>query len=104
MVRMSFFPYHKCRVVTKTSKEEIVKSLKGFVDLYGNGKLFSNKFYGEIEKDHFSIYKSSVFFNTTLVKINGKFFREEGGNTTIKMTFLLSEHVFVFFLLTLIFF
>lgn len=89
-------------VITNKEKADLLKILKNFVDLHGKPELFSNKFYGEVHRNHFSIYKSSIFFNTTLVKINGKFFSDEKGNTIIKMAFLLSEHVLLFFVLSLI--
>ncbi|MDG1277119.1 MAG: hypothetical protein P8O16_07540 [Algoriphagus sp.] len=59
-------------------------------------RLFSNKFYGHLENNGFVAYKNSVYSNMTLVKIVGNY-SEVDKNTKLKLQFMLSEYVLVFY-------
>ncbi|MBN3584568.1 hypothetical protein JYB64_19410 [Algoriphagus aestuarii] len=59
-------------------------------------RLFSNKFYGYLDNNGFVAYKNSVYSNVTLVKIVGNY-SEVDKNTKLKLQFMLSEIVLVFY-------
>jgi len=56
----------------------------------------SDKYDGTAEERSFSFYKSSYFFNTTVLKIKGKVEEDENGKSIIRLKFMLAENLFVF--------
>jgi hypothetical protein len=95
---MVVFPIYKKVFSTSLNRVEINKMLKGFVSQFQRKSVLSNKFYGELFEGGFEIYKNSYLFNTTLVKISGKYNTIEN-KTEIELRFTLSEHVWVFHIL-----
>ncbi len=95
-------PNYTKYLVVGSTPEEINASLKRIIHQYERDILFSNSFYGIINKNGFEAYKSSILFNTPLVKIIGKY-EVRKDNTRIKMKITLSELVWVIFsLITLL--
>ena len=102
MVAMKLFPFHRTTISTKLTSDEIDSKLRSFIEFGVPDSLFSNKFYGEITKNSFSIYKSSYFLSMVLVKIRGKIEKESDCTNEIKLTFFLAEVPFVLFILMII--
>lgn len=99
---MKLFPYHKTTISTNLTSAQINLKLKTFVEFDINDKLFSNKFYGEVGKNSFSIYKGSYLLSMVLVKINGKIVQDTDKKNQLTLIFLLAEVPFVLFLLMMI--
>jgi hypothetical protein len=98
MVKMRLFPYHNCKFNSDLTIEAIIGNLKGIVDEHGNGGIISSKFYGEINGNTFSVYRSSYFFHTTLVKVNGKLSKTKS-SSLIELKFYPAEFAFTFMLI-----
>lgn len=108
MVKLVLFPYRKCTLISNLDNLAIAKRMKSFVDLYGSRGFISDKYYGTINEKNFSVYKSSYFFNATVLKIYGQIKEDDDGKSTIHIKFMLAENLFVFsallFLILLILF
>ncbi|WP_026948165.1 hypothetical protein [Algoriphagus marincola] len=77
---------------------DIELRLTKLVNQSTGSRLFSNKFYGYLEKNGFVAYKNSIYSNMTLVKVVGKYSQIEK-NTKLKLRFSLSESVLIFYLI-----
>lgn len=80
---------------------DMAHRLEKLVNQSSGGRLFSNKFYGHLENNSFVAYKNSVYSNMTLLKIVGNY-SQVGQFTKLKLRFILSEYVLVFYLFFLI--
>lgn len=98
---MVTFPYYIKFLNTKLNPEVINSRLSKIVDQFGGKQFFSNKYFGCLNKDGFEVYKDSMFFNVTLLKIIASY-ETVNGSTKIKMRFTLTEFVWVFYMFILI--
>lgn len=95
---MVTFPYYIKFFKTKLNPEEISGRLGKIVDQQRERRLFSNKYFGDLGKNGFKIYKDSVFFNVTLLKIIASY-ETFNGSTKVKVKFTLTEFVWTFYIL-----
>lgn len=98
---METFPYYSKHYDSRLTCKDLTYRLDRLVNQSVGSRLFSNKFYGHLENNGFIAYKNSVYSNMTLVKIVGNY-SEVDKNTKLKLQFMLSEYVLVFFLIYIV--
>ena len=91
-------PYYSMHYYSRLSCKDMNYRLDRLVNQSVGDRLFSNKFYGHLENNGFVAYKNSVYSNMTLVKIVGTY-RGVDKNTKLKVKFVLSENVLIFYLI-----